>query len=321
MFVLVSFDGAADQKLLDYWTDVTKRAQAHMTMFLSAVYLLGDDHKDLYHGPRHDKGESAIGFAQNKTQPVNEWLTTTVNGLRAAQQAGHELENHFAGHWCGPSGVDSWNRADWAKELNQFDDLANNVNTNNNLNPPVGSPFLWPPTGSRTPCLEGNLKELYPVVKARGYRFDASGRRTLGEWPKDVNNLWQFGFPTVNIEGVSRPMLTVDFSLRENMDPKRDATDAQAADISRRVYEGYKKGFNDVYYGNRAPFELSNHFVHFSKDAYNKAIEKLLVEVCTMPEVECVNYRELTDWADAHKDAIVGYEKGNFLKLPKPPGT
>ena len=318
MFVVVSFDGAADQSLLTHWSEVTKKAQAHMSLFLSGVYLLGAENKDAYQGPRHGKGESGINFAPVPPgKKTDEFIIETVKGLKQAQLDGHELGTHYGGHWCGPSGVDSWNRADWAAELNQFDNLMNNIDANNKLTSPLGTPFIRPSLGSRTPCLEGNLESLYPVIKARGYRYDASGRRTLTEWPKDKNGLWQYGFPTVTIEGVDRPMLTVDFSLRENMDQKKDADEAKAKDISRRVYEGYKKGFDQLYYGNRAPFEISNHFVHFTKEAYNLAVEKFLTEVCPMAEVQCVNYRELTDWMDTHKGSVTTFEKGDFPKLTK----
>ena len=62
MFVVVSFDGAADQSLLAHWSEVTKKAQAHMSLFLSGVYLLGAENKDAYHGPRHGVGESGINL-------------------------------------------------------------------------------------------------------------------------------------------------------------------------------------------------------------------------------------------------------------------
>jgi hypothetical protein len=319
MFLLVSFDGVADQSLLAGWTDVTKRAQAHMTLFLSAVYMLGEDVKTAYKGPRHEAGESAINFAPTQGKATADFLRETVKGLQDAQLAGHALENHYAGHWCGPSGVSSWNRADWAAEINQFDNITHNIDKINRLDPPVGNPLLYPPVGSRTPCLEGNLEQLYPVLKARGYRYDASKTRTLFEWPTLKGGLWTYGFPSVNIEGVSKPMLTVDFTLRENMDPKHDADEAKAADISRRVYEGYRKAFMELYNGNRAPFEVSNHFVHFTREAYNQAIEKLLLEVCPMTEVMCVNYRELADWLDTHKDAVPSFEKGTFAKAAKQP--
>jgi hypothetical protein len=317
MFVMVSFDGAADQALLAQWSSVMKRSQAHMSLFLSGVYMLGQENKTVYHGPRHEAGESGINFAPTQGMATADFLRTTVKGLQEAQLAGHELENHYGGHWCGPSGVNSWNRADWAAEINQFDNLTINIDKNNQLDPPVGNPLLRPAIGSRTPCLEGNLDQLYPVLKARGYRYDASKTRNLVEWPGQKSGLWTFGFPSVPIEGLSKPMLTVDFSLRENLDPKHDADEKTAADISRRVYEGYKKGFDELYYGNRAPFEISNHFVHFTREAYNQAIEKFLLEVCPMAEVQCVNYREASDWLDAHKGDIANFEKGSFPKLVK----
>jgi hypothetical protein len=318
MFVLVSFDGAADQALLKQWMDTTAKAKANMTLFLSGVYMVGDANKSAYKGPRHSAGESAINFAPTKGAELEPWLREIVTGLRAAQEAGHELENHFGGHWCGPSGVKGWNRGDWAVELNQFDDLMLNIDKINKLSAPLGSPFLRPPTGTRTPCLEGNLEELFPVLKARGYHFDASRTRLLDSWPVRKLGLWSFGFPSIQVEGISRPTLPVDFTLRANMDKSEDASVTEAADISRRVYEGYMKAFDSLFYGNRAPFELSNHFVHFTHDAFNTAAEKFLLDVCVREEVQCVNYRQLSDWLDTHESELSTFEKAQFTKAARP---
>jgi hypothetical protein len=318
MFVLVSFDGAADQELLTRWSNTMAKAKGNMTLFLSAVYMVGDEYKNAYKGPRHGAGESAVGFAPNKGTPLGPWMKTTVEGLRAAQEAGHELENHFGGHWCGASGVKSWNRGDWAAEINQFDAIMTNIDTINKLDPPVGSPFLRPPVGSRTPCLEGNLDELFPVLKARGYKFDASRTRLLDAWPVRKLGLWSFGFPSITVEGISRPTLPVDFTLRANTDKTEDASPTEAADISRRVLEGYMKAFDSLYYGNRAPFELSNHFVKFTHDAFNIAVEKFLLDVCVREEVQCVSYRQLSDWLQAHEGELGKFANGDFTKPPRP---
>ena len=320
-FVLVSFDGAADQSLLDRWTAVSAKTQAHMSFFLSAVYLLGKEHRELYQGPRHGPGESSIGFAPTGGVPTAEWMTTTVQGLQAAQRAGHELGMHFGGHWCGAGGVRSWNTEDWQTDLQKSEDLALNVDANNGLDPAVGSPFLVKPIGARTPCLEGNLNLLEPALVAKGYRYDASKTRNLTEWPTAGNGVWQYGFPSIAIAGYKLALLAVDYSINYNMvanhgqaDPKR------AAEIEPLVYDGYMNAFNQIYYGNRAPLELSNHFTHMSHDAYNNAVEKFVLNVCVKPEVHCVSYREATDWMDAHKDGIAGYQKGSFTPLPKPVG-
>ncbi len=313
-FVLVSFDGAADDKLLARWMETTKKANAHMTLFLSAVYLLGDENSAQYKGPRHAAGASAIKFAPTQGETTAAFLAKTIGGLKNAQEQGHQLENHFGGHWCGPDGVQSWSAKDWAEELNQFEKLVNNVDTLNKLTTPVGSPFLRQPVGARTPCLEGNLKLLYPVLRARGYRYDASGTRTLDAWPDKTQGLWTYGFPTTKIEGVNRSVLTVDFSWRETLDPKYDASPEQAKVISEKVYQGLMSGFTAASISNRAPFELANHFVSFTHDAYNQAVERFLVDVCNRQEVFCVNYREMTDWLDAHADKLASFRAGSFTK-------
>jgi hypothetical protein len=317
-FVLVSFDGAADQTILDRWTAVSKKAPAHMSFFLSMVYMLGKDKRDLYQGPRHNPGESNIGFAPTGKQPLPEWMSITVKGLQDAQRQGHELAMHFGGHWCGASGVRSWNGDDWRADLTASEALGANVDTNNELSPGVGSPFLTKPVGARTPCLEGNQNELEPVLFEKGYRYNASKTRNLNEWPSSGNGVWQYGFPSIAIAGNKLALLAVDYSINYNLVANHgDASVKRAAEIEPLVYDGYMNAFDNVYHGNRAPLELSNHFTHMSHDAYNNAVEKFVLNVCAKPEVHCVSYHEATDWLDAHHDGIAGYQKGDFVHLPR----
>ncbi len=318
-FVLVSFDGAADQSILDRWTAVSKKAPAHMSFFLSMVYMLGKEKRDLYQGPRHNPGESNIGFAPTGGQPLPEWMSMTVKGLQDAQRQGHELGMHFGGHWCGASGVRSWNGDDWRADLTASEALGANVDANNELTPGVGSPFLTKPTGARTPCLEGNQNELEPVLVEKGYRYNASKTRNLNEWPTNGNGVWQYGFPSIAIAGNKLALLAVDYSINYNLVPNHGEADAKrSAQIEPLVYDGYMNAFDNVYHGNRAPLELSNHFTHMSHDAYNNAVEKFVLNVCAKPEVHCVSYREATDWMDAHHDGIAGYQHGEFAQLPRP---
>jgi hypothetical protein len=318
-FILVSFDGAADQSILDRWTAVSKKAPAHMSFFLSMVYMLGKEQRDLYQGPRHKPGESNIGFAPTGGQPLPEWMSMTVKGLQDAQRQGHELGMHFGGHWCGASGVRSWNGDDWRADLTASEALGANVDANNELQPGVGSPFLTKPIGARTPCLEGNQNELEPVLVEKGYRYNASKTRNLNDWPTNGNGVWQYGFPSIAIVGYKLALLAVDYSINYNLVPNHREADAKrAAQIEPLVYDGYMNAFDNVYHGNRAPLELSNHFTHMSHDAYNNAVEKFVLNVCPKPEVHCVSYREATDWMDAHHDRIAGYQHGDFVKLPRP---
>jgi hypothetical protein len=315
-FVLVSFDGAADQKILDRWSKAGDSWQARFTYFLSMVYLLSADHKDRYQGPRHAPGESGIGFAPNGSEPASSWIPTIIGGLQDAQKQGYELGMHFGGHWCGPSGINSWNAADWTAELDAVNAIASNADAWGGLSPARGNVFLTPPTGARTPCLEGRAAEFSPPLKANGYRYDASHTRNLNEWPVFRNDLWNYGFPSVPIRGFPRDIITVDYSINANLAPGGGELSAsRATQVSKDVYDGYTYGFEQVYYGNRAPYEISNHFTNLGRGAYNDALEKFVSAVCRKPEVHCVTYRELTDWLDLHFAALPSFQAGGFVKL------
>jgi hypothetical protein len=317
-FVLVSFDGAADQKLLDRWTKAADSSQARFTYFLSMVYLLSNDHKDRYQGPRHGPGESGIGFAQNGAEPATSWISTIIAGLQAAQKNGFELGMHYGGHWCGPGGVNSWNEADWAAELEAVNAIADNADSWNGLSPALGNVFVAKPAGARTPCLEGRASEYSPALKANGYRYDASRTRNLNEWPLFRNELWTYGFPSVPIRGYPKDIITVDYSIHANLFPGNgNVAEGRVAQLTKDVYDGYMYGFEQVYYGNRAPFEISNHFTNLGRGAYNDALDKFVSTVCRKQEVHCVTYRELTDWLDLQFEKLASYQAGEFTKLAK----
>src|SRR5919201_6659383 len=63
-FVVVSFDGAGGTQLWPYWRSVGRRAHAHFTFFVSGVYLLAEERRNLYRPPRHGRGVSDIWFAR-----------------------------------------------------------------------------------------------------------------------------------------------------------------------------------------------------------------------------------------------------------------
>jgi len=322
-FVLVSFDGAVDPELLARWEQVAATAPAHLTFFLSAVYLLGHDVTTTYKGPGHAAGASAIGFAPNQSgAPDADFLRKAVAGLQATQVKGNEVGNHFGGHWCGKGGVDTWKPADWAAELDQVENLVGNVDANNNLVPPVGVPYNpLAVAGARTPCLEGNKDALYPILKARGYRYDASTTRQLTAWPHQKDGLWVYGFPTVTFPGLPKPMIAVDYSISANVDGdaiRKELTPARAKEVSGDVLNGYLAAFDSLYYGNRAPLEVSNHFNHSDHEAYNDAVAELMKTVCNKPEVQCVTYTEATNWLDAHAAQLANLDAGKFTKLAKP---
>lgn len=322
-FVLVSFDGAADPVLMQQWREAAAAAPARLTFFLSAVYLLGKASRTLYQGPGHPAGASAIGFSPTPAgQDDTTYIANVVRSLQSAAAAGNEIGNHYGGHWCGDGGVNTWTKSDWAAELDAVERLVLKVDANNTLDPGVGPPYdPLNVAGSRTPCLEGDLAQLYPVLRARGYRYDASTTKGLFDWPRKKSGLWTFGFAGITIDGLDRPTLTVDFSISNGF--KGDAakgtlTTEQTNQIYKAVTGAYLKTFDSLYYGNRTPFEISNHFNHADGDAYNKAVADVMKAVCGKPEVVCTTYSEVATWLEAHTDLLATFQDGKFTKLPRP---
>lgn len=317
-FVLVSFDGAADPALLERWMKVSKEAQARVTLFLSVVHLLSVDHAERYQGPKHNPGESDIGFARNGDQPATTWIGKVIGGLQLAQRDGFELGMNFGGHWCGPEGINTWTAADWTAELEAVNAIAENADAWNGLNPALGNVYTSPPIGARTPCLEGREAEYSPPLKALGYRYNASNTRGIDQWPVFRNDLWNFGFPGVPIRGYPRDMITVDAAIHANLVPgEADPTDERAKQISKDVYDGLMAGFESSFYGNRAPFEVANRFTSLGKGAYDDAVETFMLSVCRRPEVHCVTYREMTDWLDLQFERLGRFQTGEFVKAVK----
>ena len=320
--VLVSFDGAADPALMQKWRDVAAAAPARLTFFLSAVYLLGKQNRTLYQGPGHPPGASAIGFSPTPAgQDDKTYISEVVRSLQAAAAGGNEIGNHYGGHWCGAGGVSGWTKADWAEELNAVENVVLKVDANNAMNPPLGPPYdPINVAGSRTPCLEGKLDDLYPVLKARGYKYDASNTKGLFDWPRKKAGLWAFGFAGITIEGLDRPTLTVDFSISTGFNgdaAKGTLTTEQTNQIYKAVTGAYLKTFDSLYYGNRTPLELSNHFNHADGDAYNKAVEDVMKAVCGKPEVVCTTYGQVVQWLDAHTDLLGTFQDSKFTKLQR----
>ena len=67
------------------------------------------------------------------------------------------------------------------------------------------------------------------------------------------------------------------------------------------TYLTIERAFRASYRGNRAPFVWGNHFETWNHWAYDRALTRFLLETCRLPDVRCVNYRELVEWLDSRK--------------------
>ena len=292
-FVVVSFDGAGGESMWTYWRAVARRAHAHFTFFVSGAYLVDWAHRDRYRPPRHARGSSAIGFAL----PTGDLtVARTLRGIAAGYRDGHEIGTHFNGHFCGPGGVNDWTAADWRSELEQFYALL--FRAGRKL--PFGRGEI---VGDRTPCLEGDLSALYPVLRQHGFRYDASRTAPLGQWPRRELGLWSFPLLEIPFIGHTFRVVSMDYNLFANqlsLSPDR---------IERQTYRSLWNAFRVGYLGNRAPLSLGQHFETWESWAYDHTLTRFLLAACRLPEVRCVSFREL----DSVPPARLGrYRTGHF---------
>jgi hypothetical protein len=299
----VSFDGSGSVDLWEHWRLIGARAKAHFTFFLSGVYLLTPFHASRYQGPHHQVGASDIGYLPTPAGGApTPYLRDLLGQIADGYREGHEVATHFNGHFCAPraGSVGSWSSDDWAWELDQFKNLLSNVNQNNQLDPPMILPFGPAEiVGTRTPCLEGRLKSLYPVLADHGFRYDASQSASEGRWPQRSQGLWAFPLASVPLSGHRTHVLSMDYNLYVNQSGAKDVPAPRQPEIESEAYATFMGYFDRAYRGNRAPISIAAHFTHWNGSAYLNAVTRFVDDVCGRPQVRCVSYRELADWLDS----------------------
>jgi peptidoglycan/xylan/chitin deacetylase (PgdA/CDA1 family) len=316
-FVIASFDGSGGVRLWTYWRSIARRAHAHFTFFVSGVYLLDEARRILYHPPRHLPGRSDIGFAQpERNRSARAMVRGMLGQITAAYREGHEIGTHYNGHFCAPysGNVGEWNAADWTRELDQFDKLLFRASANNDLRPRVRLPFGPDEiVGGRTPCLQGNLRVLYPVLARRGFRYDASQLSPLGDWPRRELGLWDVPLLEIPFVGHTFKVVSMDYSFFANQTGGVSGPPSAARGIELETYRSLWAAFRTSYLGKRAPLSIGNHFETWNHWAYDHALARFLLRACRLPEVRCASFRELVDWLDAQPPRLLRrYRSGLF---------
>ncbi|MBV7700153.1 hypothetical protein [Streptomyces sp. TRM70350] len=302
-FVVFSWDGAlqGDDELFSHYREMAKRYNAHMTFFLTGIYLLPKSKSDLYSPPQHPKGTAAISF------PTDEHIRTTLEQLAGAWEDGNEIGTHFNGHFCGEKGGGDWSVAEWKSEIDQFYEFAENWKTNTGYTDidPLPFDFRREVTGGRAPCLEGQ-DNLLKAAKSYGWRYDASSAGDFQIWPRKKNGIWDFPLQMLPYEGGKYQGLSMDFNFLYNQsDGKTDGDPAMYPQWQQETIDTYMAGFNRVYYGSRAPMFIGNHFEEWNGGIYMKAVDEVIKTVCTKKDVKCVSFKELADWMDVQKPATL----------------
>ncbi|MFJ9741292.1 hypothetical protein [Streptomyces sp. NPDC101166] len=302
-FVVFSWDGAlaGDDELFQHYRELSKEYNAHMTFFLTGIYLLPKSKKDLYSPPQHPKGSAAISF------PTDDHIRTTIEQLGKAWEEGNEIGTHFNGHFCGAKGGDDWSVAEWRSEIDQFYAFAEKWKTNTGYTDmkPLPFDFKKAVVGGRAPCLEGQAN-LLKAAKSYGWRYDASSKGDFQIWPAKKNGIWDFPLQMLPYEGGKYQGLSMDFNFLYNQsDGQVQGDPAKYPEWEKETADTYMAGFNRVYYGSRAPLFIGNHFEEWNGGIYMKAVDDTVKKVCTKKDVKCVSFKELADWMDVQKPATL----------------
>ncbi|MEU6650493.1 hypothetical protein ABZ904_13840 [Streptomyces sp. NPDC046900] len=313
-FVVLSWDGAAEdsQKLFSHFRKVAKANNVTMTYFLSGLYMLPEEKRELYRPPEHSPGRSDIGFNDQKG------VKDTAEQLRMAWLEGNEIGTHFNGHFCGnEGGVGQWSVEEWKDEVVQAKAFVKSWKTNSGLKeePPLPFDYDKELIGARTPCLEGQ-ENFVKAARDLGFRYDSSGTGKQ-VWPKK-DGVWDLSMQLVPFPGHSDEQLSRDYSFMVSQSGNRTQGDPDKfEEWGAQFRDGLLQGFQRAYDGNRAPLIIGNHFESWNGGAYMRAVQEVIERVCTQPEVRCVSFHQLVNWLDAQDPQVL--EKLRTLDVGQAP--
>jgi hypothetical protein len=306
-FVIFSWDGAGEvgNGLFPRFLKLAADHGAFMTFNLSGIYLLPESKKLQYAPPNSPLGASDIGYL------ADDHIRMTLDGLRQAWDAGHEMATHFNGHFCaGRGSVGRWTPDDWKSEIDQAVSFVTQWKTNTGWHDEDPLPFDYAKelTGSRTPCLLGQ-NNLLPTAAALGWRYDTSNPGGNQVWPDKMQGVWNFPLQAIPFPGHRFEVLSMDYNILANQSHAATRSDPRNYPGWRsQATASYIAGFQRAYETNRAPFFIGNHFEQWNGGIYMDAVEEALKHIASQghKDVRMVSFRQFTDWLDAQDPALLG---------------
>jgi peptidoglycan/xylan/chitin deacetylase (PgdA/CDA1 family) len=284
--ILISFDGAHDNKLWEKSLRIAEQSSAKFTYFLSCVfYMQKRDAKGIYKAPGKARGTSNIGFA-----PSVEDITTRLEHVWAARNSEHEIGNHTCGHFDGAS----WSTDQWSSEFAQFNDILSSAWLRNGLAhlEPIGwKNFVKDEIkGFRAPYLSAG-KGLFKALRNTGFAYDASTVSQGPKIPDMTKEVVEFALPLIPEGPSKRPIIAMDYNLYVRHS-KAEENAAQSEKFEARTLDAFNAAFEKQYNGDRIPLQIGYHFVEMNAGAYWRALERFAINVCNKPDVDCITYQE-----------------------------
>ncbi len=278
-YVLISFDGAHDNRQWERALTMAERTGARFTFFLSCTFLLSPDTKTTYAGPHHGAGKSNVGFAKSREE-----VALRLDNIITAWRRGNEIASHGCGHFDGKD----WSKADWESEFDSFARILRDTHKINDLAP---APADWARMadnvrGFRAPYLSTS-DALFAAERARGYRYDAS---TVSRDPvrrETRKGVTFMPLPMIPEGPKGRRIIAMDYNwfVRHSMAIETVDEDGRFED---RAYAALMHEFESQYAGARRPVQAGFHFTLMNGGAYWNALERFLTAVCDRDNVACV---------------------------------
>lgn len=284
--VLISFDGAHDNRLWERSLGLGKRTGAKFTYFLSCTFLISKDERKSYKAPGYAAGRSNVGFAPDKADAL-----ARLEHIWIAHQSGHEIGSHGCGHFDGKD----WSKAQWLDEFAQFDEVLATAWNSNGSEPPAGwAEFSTSAIkGFRAPYLSTGAG-LFAALEAHGLSYDASTVSRGPAMPDTSRKVARFALPLIAEGPGQRPIIAMDYNMFVRHSGGLE-NPSKTKDFEERTLAAFRTAFEAEYSGERRPLQLGFHFVEMNGGAYWRALERFAGEVCGQPEVACVTYQEAID--------------------------
>ncbi|MFF9125745.1 hypothetical protein ACF09J_20975 [Streptomyces sp. NPDC014889] len=307
-FVVFSWDGAGEvgNGLFPRFLDLAKEHEAHMTFFLSGLYLLPESKKRLYDPPNNPRGASDIGYL------TDDHVKATLTNVRRAWLEGHEIGTHFNGHFCSGRGtVANWTPKQWRSEIDQAKSFVKQWRTNTGWSDLPALPFDYDKelVGGRTPCLLGQ-NQLLPTARELGWRYDASSPGGRQTWPDKRLGIWDLPLQQVPFPGRRFEVLSMDYNMLANQ--SLNSTNAPAHNYPgwrKQSAQAYIQGFRRALETNRAPYFIGNHFEQWNGGIYMDSVEEAFKHIAREKEkgadVRMVSFRQFVDWMDVQKPEVL----------------
>jgi hypothetical protein len=293
--VIVSFDGAHDNKLWAKSRAIAEQTGARFTYFLSCTFLMTREQGQAYRAPGQKAGRSNVGFA-----PSSDDVRRRLDHIWSARGEGHEIASHGCGHFDGKG----WSKQQWKTEFAAFSDALKSAWLNVDLS--HDEPAGWQDfagreiAGFRAPYLSTN-GNMINALKESGFDYDASGVSRGPVSPAQRGSFSTFDLPLIAEGPRNRRVIAMDYNLfvRHSGGLENSSRSKQFED---RSYRAFRRAFDAEYGGARRPLQIGLHFVEMNAGAYWRAMERLLNDICGLEDVACVSYRDAVDALGLRRD-------------------